>query len=140
LLLAFEAMRSPGHWLGFTLLLVAVALATGVTTQNHRPPPGTQSSAPVNRLEAFYSEYEGGGSCKWRQRIGAPKDSFPTVLRVALLAYPASLGAAVGLLVSLRSGPSGRLRILSFMGLGATGLVLVWLIHLGFVRAALEIC
>jgi hypothetical protein len=133
-------MRSTGRWLGFSLLLVAVVLATLVTTQNHRPPPGTSSSEPVNRLDAFYSEYAEEGSCKWRQRIGAPEDSFPTLLRVALLAYPALLGAAVGFLVSLRSTPSGRLRVLSFLGLGATGLVLVWLIRLGFVRAALELC
>lgn len=140
MLLAFEAMRSPGHWLGVSLLLVAVALAAMVTIQNHRPPPGTSSSGPVNRLEAFYSEYAEGGSCKWRQRIGAPEDTFPSLLRVALLAYPALLGAAAGFLVSLRSAPSGRLRLLSFLGLGATGLVLVWLIRLGFVRAALELC
>ena len=140
MLLIFEVMRSPGHWLGLALLLVAMALATMVTTQNHRPPPGTPSSGPVDRLDAFYSEYAEGGSCKWRQRIGAPRDAFPTLLRVALLAYPALLGAAVGFLVSLRSAPSGRLRTLAFLGLGATGLVLVWLIHLGFVRAALELC
>lgn len=140
MLLAFEAMHSPGYWFGVSLLLVAVALATVVTIQNHRPPPGTSSSEPVNRLKAFYSEYAEGGSCKWRQRIGAPEDAFPGLLRAALLAYPALLGAAVMFLLCLRSASSGRLRALSFFGLGATGLVLVWLIHLGFVRAALELC
>ncbi len=111
-----------------------------VTTQNHKPPLGTPNSGPINRLDAFYSEYAEGGSCKWRQRIGAPEDAFPSLLRVALLAYPALLGAAMGFLRSLRSAPSKHLRVLPILGLSVTGLVLVWLIRLGFVRAALELC
>jgi len=72
--------------------------------------------------------------------MGAPKDLFPTVLLVALLAYPALLGAAVGFLTSLRPAPPGRTPILAAFGLAATGLVLIWLLRLGFVRAALELC
>jgi hypothetical protein len=72
--------------------------------------------------------------------MGAPKDLFPTMLLVALLAYPLLVGAAVGFLASLLPAPSGRARIQASLGLAAVGLVLIWLLRLGFVRAALELC
>jgi hypothetical protein len=133
-------MHSPRLRLAFVLLLFAMVLAAMVTLQNRRPRPGSSAQGPVDRLESYYREYEGGGSCKWRQPMGAPPDPFPTLLLVALLAYPAVLGAAVGFLRSLSSAGSGRARRVPALGLAAAGLVLIWLIRLGFVSAALELC
>jgi len=122
------------------LLFFATCLAAMVTVRNRSPAPGASAQGPVDRLDSYYREYEGGGSCKWRQSMGGPADPFPTLLLVALLAYPAVLGAAVGFLGQLSSAPSPLARRLPAAGLVACGLVLLWLIQLGFVRAALELC
>jgi hypothetical protein len=72
--------------------------------------------------------------------MGASPDLFPSVLLVALLAYPALLGAAVGFVASLLQAPPMRERVMASLGLVATGGMLLWLLRLGFVRAALELC
>jgi hypothetical protein len=46
----------------------------------------------------------------------------------------------MGFLTSLLPSLPGRARILASLGLAATVLVLIWLLRLGFVRAALELC
>lgn len=133
-------MHSPRLRIAFMLLFFAAALAAMVTVRNRSPPPGSSAQGPIDRLASYYSEYEGGGSCKWRQSMYGPADPFPTLLLVALLAYPAVLGAAVGFLRSLSSAPSALARRVPAGGLVACGLVLLWLLQLGFVRAALELC
>jgi hypothetical protein len=133
-------MLSPKMWLASVLLILATALAAMVTIQNRRPPPGSSWQGPVDRLASFYEENAGGGSCKWRQRMGAPADTFPTLLLVAILGYPLLFVAAVVFFASLLTEPARSARILSSLGMVSAGLVVFWLHRLDFVRAALELC